>query len=61
MDKDETFTMRIDADLKRAFNETANRLDTPAAALIREYMRHIVKTHAQQDLPIGGSNGRKNR
>ena len=53
MEKEQTYTFRLSAELKKAFNEAAAHLDVPGSHLIREYMKHVVKNEAQRKLPLG--------
>lgn len=47
MQKLETYTFRLDAALKKAFNEAVNRLDRTGSQMLRDYMRYIVKEDAK--------------
>lgn len=48
--KDSTFLVRLDADLKESFISAAKSQDRTAAQLIRDFMRDYVKKHGQTDL-----------
>lgn len=61
MDKEETYSFRLDPNLKKAFNETAKRNDIPGSRLLREWMRQYIDANKQQELKLGGQSGRKNR
>lgn len=52
--KDVQFTMRIDAELRAAFTAACDRNDTPAAQVIRHFMRDYVNANAQASLPLKG-------
>jgi hypothetical protein len=45
----DTFTFRIDPDLKAAFVELSERQEMPAGEILREYIRELVKTKQRQD------------
>jgi len=47
--------MRIDAELRAAFTAACDRNDTPAAQVIRHFMRDYVNANAQPALPLKGS------
>jgi predicted transcriptional regulator len=50
MEKTATFTMRVQPDLKKAFDEAAKSNDRSSALLIRDFMREYVKKNAQGNL-----------
>ncbi len=43
-----TFTFRVDSELKEAFNKAAQSRDRSSAQLLRDFMRHYVRTQASQ-------------
>lgn len=49
-----TYTIRVDEDLKKAFEQAAKAMDRTGSQLLRDHMRDYVKwfmeKHAQQDL-----------
>ena len=45
-----TFTFRVDATLKKAFEQAAKSNDRSSSQLLRDFMRDYVKRHAQGDL-----------
>lgn len=49
-DLETTFTMRVSADLLKAFQEACNRSDLSAAQVLRAAMRQFVHDNAQGDL-----------
>lgn len=56
MSEQTTMIFRIDADLKRAFEEAAKARDRNASQLLRDYVRVVVDEHmrrtAQQSLKL---------
>lgn len=52
--KTSTYTIRVDEDLKKAFEQAARALDRTGSQILRDSMRDYVKwymaNHAQQDL-----------
>ena len=53
MGKTATITIRVQPDLKKAFDAAAKTNDRPAAMLLRDFMREYVKQNAQGDLFAG--------
>jgi predicted transcriptional regulator len=49
-DLETTFTMRVSADLLKAFREACDRSDLSAAQVLRAAMRQFVQDNAQGDL-----------
>lgn len=50
-----TYTVRVDEDLKKAFEQCAKAMDRTGSQLIRDHMRWYVseymKRHAQKEIP----------
>ncbi|MEA0792622.1 ribbon-helix-helix protein, CopG family [Xanthomonas campestris pv. campestris] len=53
-----TFTFRVDATLKKAFEQAAKSNDRSSSQLLRDFMRDYVKRHAQGDLLADKKGGR---
>lgn len=51
MNKETTFTFRVDDDLKTAFTRAAAAHDRPGSQLLRDFMRAYVRNAAQADSP----------
>lgn len=49
-EKEVTYNIRLDADLKEAFVKTAKSIDRTGSQLIREFMRDFVRRYGQADL-----------
>jgi len=47
--KGETFNLRVDPQLKAAFQAATEAADRPAAQVLRDFMRHYVERRRQQD------------
>lgn len=45
-----TFTFRVDADLKKAFEEVTEKQDQTASQMLRWFMRSHVAQYSQQDM-----------
>lgn len=45
-----TFTFRVDAALKKAFEQAAKSNDRSSSQLLRDFMREYVKRNAQGEL-----------
>lgn len=55
-----TYTFRVDADLKRAFELAAKGQDQTGSQLLRAYMRDYARKNAQADLiPVEVAPARK--
>ena len=49
MPKQAVFTMELEAELRDAFIQAAQRVDRPASQVVRELMREFVEEHAEPD------------
>jgi predicted transcriptional regulator len=47
--KEEHFNFRVPADLKIAFQEATEKVDRPAAQVLRDFMRAYVNEHQQPE------------
>lgn len=48
--KDKSFTIRVDENLLKTFQEIAKANDRPSAQLLRDFMREYIKKHKQGEL-----------
>ncbi|STZ13509.1 Uncharacterised protein [Moraxella caviae] len=52
INKDKSFTIRVDENLLKTFQTIAKANDRPSAQLIRDFMREYVKKHRQAELSL---------
>jgi antitoxin component of RelBE/YafQ-DinJ toxin-antitoxin module len=48
MAKEGTFTFRLQEDLKQEFIKVSEKLDIPAAMLLRQYMKQVIEREKEK-------------
>jgi antitoxin component of RelBE/YafQ-DinJ toxin-antitoxin module len=48
MAKEETFTFRLEEELKQDFIKVSEKLDIPAAMLLRQYMKQVIEREKEK-------------
>ena len=58
-DRDDTIKFRVEASLKRQFDETCRGQDQTASQVLRSLIRDYIRKHSQPELPEMGKPARR--